>query len=182
MRAAALHKWNYMSGCRNVDINNPGGTRQESGPLGNAFSLSEICQLAGQWLCDWYFEPIAKIAMPGTDNKERPNTFNDCTFSINLYHPNLKTKINPVKNYLIKLLPVLVVLLFILSACSSSRETTHHRGVNNKAFRGYWSWFILCLTLFRADAPRLTPAAVDFNMPLLLLNGDSCCQHIKQQG
>lgn len=42
-----------------------------------------------------------------------------------------------MKNSLIKLLPVLIVCILLLSACSSSRETTHHRSVNNKAYRGY---------------------------------------------
>jgi len=42
-----------------------------------------------------------------------------------------------MKNSLIKLLPVLIVFLLLLSACSGSRDSMHHRGVNNRAYRGY---------------------------------------------
>ena len=42
-----------------------------------------------------------------------------------------------MKSYFNKSLLVLVAFVLFLSACSGSRESTHHRGVNNKAYKGY---------------------------------------------
>ena len=42
-----------------------------------------------------------------------------------------------MKNYLNNLLPVLVVLILLLSACNGSLQSMHHRGVNNSAYKGY---------------------------------------------
>jgi len=43
-----------------------------------------------------------------------------------------------MKSYLNKLLPVFVILVLLLSACSGSRQSMHNRGVNNSSYRGYW--------------------------------------------
>jgi len=42
-----------------------------------------------------------------------------------------------MKTNLTKLMAVLVVSLLLLSACNGSRQSTHHRSVNNSGYRGY---------------------------------------------
>ena len=56
---------------------------------------------------------------------------------VNLYNPHFETKNKPMKNYLVKFLPVLVALILLLSACNGSRQSTHNRGVNNTGYKGY---------------------------------------------
>ncbi len=41
-----------------------------------------------------------------------------------------------MKNYFYKLLPLMLAIVVLLAACSGSRST-HHRGVSNKAYKGY---------------------------------------------
>jgi hypothetical protein len=57
--------------------------------------------------------------------------------SVNLYNPNFRTKNKPMKNHLYSMLLILAVFILLLSACSGSRQSTHHRGVDNSGYKGY---------------------------------------------
>ena len=75
--------------------------------------------------------------VPGIYNKGAPQTFDYCIVFCNTVQPYLKTKNKPMKNYLGKLLPVLLAFILLLSACNSSRHSMHHRSVNNSGYKGY---------------------------------------------